>query len=200
MMFLLKVPLSLSYISYSRIRSTAVLAATNSDPYIEDSTILWLLLIHLTGVSFKNSKIIVTDLLVTMSLFWYVFLKNVILLGLPNSSGDSSLSRMIFSESRKILSNHHTLKKGLGMIWVFLMNHYPLLKVFFNYQKYSYYSFHVSFFGLYWKSDICVCSILNIKSSQLAHPTKLWYWECTSESKIVGSLIYGCKFSCREVS
>ena len=49
------------------IISMAILAATNSDPYVEVSTVFCLLEYHLAGVKLTISKIPVTVLLVTKS-------------------------------------------------------------------------------------------------------------------------------------
>src|SRR5210317_1818259 len=52
---------------YSKMSSVATLVATNSEPYVEVSTVFCLCEMALTGVLFRNNNTPVTDLLVTKS-------------------------------------------------------------------------------------------------------------------------------------
>src|SRR5687767_14872272 len=69
------------------ICSIAILDATISDPYVEDSTVFCRLESHDTGVLFNNITIPVTDLLVTWSLAWSASTYVVIVHKLPKGSG-----------------------------------------------------------------------------------------------------------------
>ena len=66
--------------------SAAILAAANSEPQVEVSTVLCLLLVQQMGVLFKNTKITVTNLLVVTSLTWSASRQTVILTGFPFGS------------------------------------------------------------------------------------------------------------------
>ena len=50
------------------ITLTAILDATSSEPYVEDSTVFWRLEVQDIGVLLRNISIPVTDLLVSLSL------------------------------------------------------------------------------------------------------------------------------------
>ena len=63
-------PNILSLYLISMIISVAILAATNSEPYVDVSTVFCLLVYQMTGVLLTYSRIPVTDLHVTLSLAW----------------------------------------------------------------------------------------------------------------------------------
>src|SRR5687767_509607 len=63
-------PNILSLYLASMTNSTATLAATNSEPYVDVSTVFCLLVYQISGVLFTHRRIPVTDLHVTLSLAW----------------------------------------------------------------------------------------------------------------------------------
>src|SRR5687767_2716062 len=69
------------------INSIAILDATISDPYVEDSTIFWHLDSHETGVLFSKTTIPDTDLLVSWSLAWSAFTYVVMVHSFPIGLG-----------------------------------------------------------------------------------------------------------------
>ena len=75
-------PIVLRTYCISSIISTAILAATSSEPYVALSTVFCLLLIHLIGVLFSRIRIPVTERLVTLSRAWSASTKIVILTSL----------------------------------------------------------------------------------------------------------------------
>ena len=92
-------PIILNVFWCSKINSTVTLADTNSEPWVDVSTVFCLCDVHFTGVSFKNRRTPVTNCLVTRSCASSASLCAVILIFFPKGLGSMLLCRMSSSAS-----------------------------------------------------------------------------------------------------